>query len=283
MNKTLGRNRLSKLSQCFLEPRILLATTFSASSPGATSQDTTPASGDDSGDAFYRRNGSKETFRVAKGKNRSDAGFAPRSESEFAEKLKPNTKNASQAKKYTFTGQYDVKSAKKTTIFQILNTDDNDSDNQRPILYLQADTYHEPKRDRNGKVRRDRNGKIQTEKMVRVYESSFALAGKKPKLLYDGSPKFDLKVTTNSHTAQVYFNGVKKHEQTLDRYPDSLFPDHDVKGKNLGMSNEIRYGAYHHDLKSLSKSEAAKVGRKVIREAASTAEVVVSDAELVRD
>lgn len=163
----------------------------------------------------------------------------------------------------TFKGYYNIKSAKDTTVFQILSNDPKDKEDPfRPVMFINAETY----KTKDGKDR------------VRLYnieDKQFKeVKGKRTQVpLYDGPRKFNLEVRSTGKKAEVFIDGKSRGgAYDLDRYRDQ-------SGQQLTDDTilSFRYGAYHHDRRAI---KGKRPSNGVTEEAASTADIEVVDARL---
>lgn len=262
MGLVLPKNRLTQSSDgSSLESRVMLMGTRTVQIQAETFTEVyTADTGDEKAESRYRKDGNRENFQVAEGENKEPNGLDPRAESAFTKRVKKTA-----GLDFTFTGEYNIKSAKDTTVFQILNIDKNDSndDTARPVVFIEAETYK-----KDGKPK------------VRLFEKNAKSKG----AIYDGDRKFDLKIETNGRQADIFVDGKKRGKTVIfDRYRSR-------PGIQLGdnnNTNEIRYGAYHHDNRTIPSDERkdakGTADERVTLEAASKANIDVTNAQLVRE
>lgn len=175
-----------------------------------------------------------ERFRVAAGQpKRPGNNLDPRAEARFNESI-DTTAN----RDYEFNAQYDIVSAKATTVFQILSTDTggargpeedrrdvSNADRHIPVLFLEAET----------------SVNDEGERVVDVVDRESGIT------VYSGPSNFRLKVETNGREATVTahpdgeaHNAVVSGPFEFDRKAESSI---DPAGETVS----VRYGAYHHD------------------------------------
>lgn len=186
----------------------------------------------------------------------------------------------------TFRGYFDVKSAKDTTIFQILNSDPkvNERKNNekrqvgKPQLFIEAETRKDDPKTRD----------VDESKLVYLYNAAdanrdFETVGKGDDAervdtpFYIGPKKFNLEVRTDGKSGEILVNG----EVAQKRYNF----DRDVNTEKVfdlpnDSNNQFRYGAYHHDRRVIPKDQRDP-NTGVTLEAASTADITVFDAHLL--
>ncbi len=161
-----------------------------------------------------------ETFIVPSGSQAISSSLDPR-----VERVNDRRIDADQTISYTFTASYTVRSAKRTTVAQILNVDNSSSDGTKPVLFLIAN--------------RGTDGKV-TLSQGHLSSSNNGF--------WKGDNVFSLKIVTNGRKADVFVDNVKEHTQTFERTGDHSY---------------MRYGAYHHDTNSngVANSKAEIVAR----------------------
>lgn len=191
----------------------------------------------------------EEQVVVAKGaQNMGGCCLDPRVERHYTHKIPSNTNSD-----YQWKGFVIVDKAHDTTVFQLLNTDDSDSDKHRPTLFLEANRFTNSSGD----------------KILRICDGRCNEGGNQIRWQRNDN-NFHLRVKViDGKTAQVYIDNVLRLTKTLDRYTNR-------SGAQIGDRTAVRYGAYHHDTKVVGPSNNR------VKEAKSEAKVRIRDPEFKR-
>lgn len=228
---------------------------------------------DRAGTSISGQRSNEETFVVDEGARKDSAGLDPRAEADFGGFYGPDDD-------ITFTGKFDIKQAKDTTFFQLLDFDGKSSDLSRPVVFLEAETFVND----NGVER------------VRLFDrSQTGRRGDDEQPFYTGGPKFDFEFNSTDGEASFTVTELKSNGRagktvdrsiTLDRFAESNISqsqrqqfereNEEIDGIQVPQRSKVRYGIYHHDRENISQTPGTS---EFV--AASRAEIVVEDAKLV--